>query len=89
MQETLTAQHCKHKRFKLRYEKCMAAKCPCHNHQDQTALGDSVNSLNFVNLVNNIYFLLAENVHLAGAQVPLIPIAPPHQARPIKHSHTI
>lgn len=93
--ETATAQHCNHKmRFKLRYEKCMAAKCTCHNYQDQTALGDSVNSrsesgLDCVNLVNDIPFPLSQNVLLAVAQVPLIPTSPPHQAHSIKRSHTI
>ncbi len=58
-------------RFKLRYKKCMSAKCPCRNHQDQTASGDgatsqSENSLNFVNVGNVIPFPLAQNVHLAS-----------------------
>lgn len=37
----------------------------------------------------NIFSPLWHNVHLAVAQVPLIPRPPLHQADSIKHSHTI
>lgn len=95
--QTDTTRPCKHElRFKLSYEKCMAAKCPRPNHQDQTAAGgdgvtsQSENSLNFVNVGNVIPFPLAQNVHLAVAQVPLIiPISPPYQASSIECSGTI
>lgn len=49
----------------------------------------SENSVNFVNIVNLIPVPLAQNVHLAVIQVPLIPISPPHQASSINCSHTI